>query len=37
MGLGGQVPLLEYFPYLLSAPSHVLLQGFLYDLDKVSK
>lgn len=36
MGLGRHVPLLEYFPCLLSVPSHLPLQGFLYDLDKVS-
>lgn len=36
MGLGRQMPLLEYFLCLLSASSHPPLQGFLYDLDKVS-
>lgn len=35
MGLSSKC-LLEYIPYLLSAPSHLPLQGFLYDLDKVS-
>lgn len=33
--MDGQVVLVEYFPYLLSSSSHFL-QGFLYDLDKVS-
>lgn len=35
-GSGWVSALLEYFPYLLSASFHFPLQGFLYDLDKVS-
>lgn len=35
--LAKRVPLLEFFPYLLMCPPPLTsLQGFLYDLDKVS-
>lgn len=34
--LAKRVPLLEFFPYLLMCPPRTSLQGFLYDLDKVS-